>query len=237
METTLTTSGADYGYGSGYGDLYGKLIDRMGTYAAFDAKDKSDIAQRQSSDFFASQALISKDFCDTAAADSLQNAIGMKALTDATAGNLAQMTAFERDTNNRLHETRWLLAKETQDNARFVMTDAHNNLLDIKTDVSDLSKYTADGITNTRLDAQNNTARILHQMGDDKYDNMKDKIDALRERREEDRYRHGLALQSQELNSLKQMINSVDQNQQFASKTVQFGTGNTSGTAQTANQA
>ena len=234
METTLTTGS---GYGSGYGDLYGKLIDRMGTYAAFDAKDKSDIAQRQASDMFASQALVSKNFSDTASANSLQNAIGMKALTDATAGNLAQMTAFERDTNNRLHETRWLLAKETQDNARFVMTDAHNNLLDIKTDVNNLAKYTADAITSTRLDAQNNTAIILQQLAKDKYDNMKDKIDALRERRECDRYEYGRAFQSQEINSLKQMIGSVEQNQRFSSKTVQFGSGNNAGTNQTGNQA
>ena len=239
METTLTTSGADnnYGYGNGYGNLYGKLIDRMGTYAQSDAKDKSDIAQRQASDLFNSQALIAKDFADNASSTALQNAIAMKALTDATAGNLAQMTAFERDTNNRLHETRHLLAKETQDNARYVMTDAHNNLLDIKTDVNNLAKYTADAITSTRLDAQNNTALILQQMAKDKYDSMKDKIDALRERREYDREEYGRAFQSQEINSLKQMINSVEQNQRFSSKTVQFGTGNTSGTAQTGNQA
>ena len=232
METTLTT-GNDYNQD----DLYGKLIDRMGTYAQADCKDKSDIAQRQASDMFNSQALIAKDFADTAASTALQNAIAMKSLTDATAGSLAQMTAFERDTNNRIHETRHLLAKETQDNARYVMTDAHNNLLDIKTDVNNLAKYTADAITSTRLDAQNNTALILQQMAKDKYDSMKDKIDALRERREYDREEYGRAFQSQEINSLKQMINSVEQNQRFSSKTVQFGTGNTSGTAQTGNQA
>ena len=230
METTLKT-------GSDYDDLYGKLIDRMGTYAAEDAKNKSDIAQHQASDFFASQALLAKDFSDTAAADSLQNAIEMKALTDATAGNLAQMTAFERDINNELHDTRFLLAKETQDNARYVMTDGHNNLLDIKTDVNDLSQYSADAITSTRLDAQNNTALILQQMGKDKYDNMKDKIDALRERREWDRFEYGTAFQGQEIDSLKQLIGSVEQNQRFAASTAQFGTGNNAGTAQTANQA
>ena len=231
METTLTT-GNDYEQD----DLYGKLIDRMGTYAQADAKDKSDIAQRQAADMFNSQALIAKDFADNASATALQNAIEMKAQTDATAGNLAQMTAFERDTNNRLHETRHLLAKETQDNARYVMTDAHNNLVDIKTDIDNLSEYTADSITNTRLDAQNNTALILQQMSADKYDNMKDKIDALRERREHDRFEYGTAFQAQELNSLKQMIGSVEQNQRFASKTVQVGDSNTSGTNQTANQ-
>ena len=88
-----------------------------------------------------------------------------------------------------------------------------------------------------KFEGLKNTSTILEKMGADKYDNMKDKIDALREECEREKWRTGVALQNAEISSIKQLIGSVEQNQRFASKTVQFGTGNFSGTSQAGNQA
>lgn len=80
---------------------------------------------------------------------------------------------------------------------------------------------------------KDSTAIIMKQLADDKLDEKNDEIAKLRSKNErlEDRF-----IISQELNGLKTMINSVEQNQRFNSKTVQFGTGNVALPTQTANQ-
>ncbi len=87
-----------------------------------------------------------------------------------------------------------------------------------------------------KADGRDNTRLILDRLYADKLDEKNEVIESLRHERYADRHAHQIALQNYELASLKQMINSVEQTQRFSSKTVQFGTGNLAGTAQTANQ-
>ena len=142
----------------------------------------------------------------------------------------------ERDIQNNLSSGRQFLTTQIHDQADRVDDHASLNFVDLKNQLRQTEEGMLLGFADTKYEGLKNTSAILEKMGNDKYDNMKDKIDALREEKEYHRMNYGLALQNQEISSLKQLMNSVEQNQQFASKTVQFGTGNTSGTAQTANQ-
>lgn len=218
METTTTTSmERGYGYynhGSDFCELEksvagveSRLIDRLGTYAHDNTKNHSDIAQHSS----------------------------------------AQMTGFERDLQNRVHETRNILTKEIGDKASRTEDIINNNALRVSdqingqfTDIKNQLRYMeTDSIKQfAALDVAGlkNTSKILETLSANKYDALKDEVDAIRADRYADKYGYNFALQNAELSSLKQMINSVENTQRFGSKTVQFGTGNTSGTAQTANQ-
>jgi len=69
METTLTTSGADFG--GGYGDMYGNLI-----------KDNSDTARQQASDATLSNAILTKQIVDTADNATILSALQTKQITD-----------------------------------------------------------------------------------------------------------------------------------------------------------
>lgn len=237
-------------------------MDTLDVYGTFDVptafnqiiKNEGDIAQRQSDVFSLSQALQSKQavdidnsqsilsalqtkqITDNAAQDALAGTIATKSLTDLSAINLQQMTQFERDIQNRVHENRWLITKEVHDQADMGSQKAKMDADIIQQQLRALEVGQVATAADVKYAGLANTQAILNQLAANKYDWAKDKIDALRERHEDDRHRYGLALQSQELNSLKQMINSVEQTQQFGSKTVQFGAGNTAGTAQTANQ-
>lgn len=183
------------------------IIDRMGTYASADIKNASDIAQRQS---------------------------------DA-------LNSFERDLQNRVHETRQILSSEISANSARIqdVTLASANRLGDKSDAqyadikNQLRYMETDSIKQfaaLEVAGLKNTAAILEVLSANKYDALKDEVDSIRADRYADKHSYGFALQNQELTYLKNMIGSVEQTQRFGSKTVQFGTGNTSGTAQTANQ-
>jgi hypothetical protein len=219
------------------GDAQCAIVDRMGTYAQDNFKNQSDIAGRASAEFNVSQALQTKALTDQSSTDALNNAIGIKALTDQASATLAQMTSFERDTNNRIHENRWLTTKEIHDQADLVSSKAADSFIDIKNQLRGIELAQATQFGELKYEGLKGTTTILEKLGADKYDNMKDKIDALREECERGKWNLGLALQNAEISSMKNMINSVDQNQRFTSKTVQFGAGNVATPTQTANQA
>ena len=243
------------------GDAECAIIDRMGVYAADDIKNQADIEGRQA----LADSLQTKVITDQSATQALNNAIALKDLNDKAAGITAKMTDFERDIQNRIHENRFFLTKEIHDQAdrvddhmRQSFYEVNNALAGCKADVCDLAKQSAREFADLRFtttqqiadlkyvgaqqygdlkfEGLKNTSTILEKMGADKYDNMKDKIDALRDEKEFHRGNYNLALQNAEISSLKNMLNSVEQTQRFGSKTVQFGTGNLAGTAQTANQ-
>lgn len=242
LETTTTTS-ADYmgyGHGFGYGDSFcsveksiggveSRLIDKLGNYAFDNAKNHSDIAARQ-------------------AQDSSTNAYNsMKAQADIAADQAAQATQFERDLQNRVHESRMILAKEIGDkasrtediinsNALRVADQINGQFTDIKNQLRYMETDSIKQFAALEVAGLKNTATVLEVLSANKYDALKDEVDAIRADRHSDRFGYQFALQGQELNYLKQSIGSVENNQRFGSKTVQFGTGNTSGTAQTANQ-
>jgi len=189
------------------GETECSVIDKISSVNMADFKDRSDIAQRQA----------------------------------------AALNQVERDLQNRVHENRQIIVKEIADQTASINGQAKDSYIDIKNQLSALAldqanKFAIAALEQAKstamlqLESAKQTASILETLGRDKYDNMKDKIDALREECERGKWLHGLALQNAEITSLKNMVNSVDQNQRFASKTVQFGTGNTAGTAQTANQ-
>jgi hypothetical protein len=183
------------------------VIDRLGGYAADNFKNQSDIAFR-------------------------------------TTG---QLTDLERDLQNRVHETRQILSSEIASNSARIqdVTLASTNRVSDKSDAqyadlkNQLRYMETDSIKQfaaLEVAGLKNTSTILETLSANKYDALKDEVDAIRADRHSDRFGYNFALQGQEINSLKQMINSVENTQKFGSKTVQFGAGNTAGTAQTANQ-
>jgi hypothetical protein len=196
------------------GDSECSIIDRMGNYAQDNFKNQSDIASR-------------------------------------TTG---QLTDLERDIQNRIHETRFLLSKEISDKtggiqdklshktdwltARIekVSDKADGQFADVKNQLRNFETSVYKQFCNLETEGLKNTSKILETLAANKYDALKDEVDAIRADRYADKYGFNFALQNQELSYLKQMINSVEQTQKFGSKTVQFGTGNTAGTALTANQ-
>ena len=189
------------------GDVKSTLIDRMGTYAADNSKYQADIALK----------------------------------------NVMALNSFERDIQNRVHETRQILTKEIGDKASRTEDIINSNALrvadqlalqfsDVKNQMRNFEISTAKQFCTLETEGLKNTSRILETLAANKYDALKDEVDAIRADRYADKYGYNFALQSQELNYLKNMINSVEQTQKFGSKTVQFGAGNSAGTAQTANQ-
>ncbi len=94
-------------------------------------------------------------------------------------------------------------------------------------------KETRDEICEVKQLINTNTQLVLKQLYDNKLD---EKNDIIAELRTDCKLKDQNILIANELNGLKTLINSVEQNQRFNSKTVQFGTGNLAGTAQTANQ-
>lgn len=81
-----------------------------------------------------------------------------------------------------------------------------------------------------------NTQKILERLSADTLDRKNDRINELMHDKTHSAYTHQFALQNAHLDYLKQSINSIEQNQRFSSKTVQFGAGNVAIPTQTANQ-
>lgn len=188
-------------------DAESTLLDKMGDIAYDNAKNHSDIASRQAS----------------------------------------ALTSMERDLQNRIHENRSYILKEIGDKSSRTEDIINNNALrvadqssaqfgDLKNQLRYFEVSTTEKFGRLETEGLKNTSRILETIAANKYDALKDEVDAIRSDRYADKYGYNFALQNQELNYLKNMIGSVEQNQRFGSKTVQFGTGNTAGTAQTANQ-
>jgi hypothetical protein len=156
--------------------------------------------------------------------------------SDISARTTGQLTDLERDLQNRIHESRFLLSKEISDKADRLADRSDAHFIDVKNQLRYFETSVAKQFCNLETEGLKNTSKILETLAANKYDALKDEVDAIRADRYADKYGYNFALQNQELNSLKQMINSVEQTQKFGSKTVQFGAGNQAGTAQTANQ-
>jgi hypothetical protein len=160
----------------------------------------------------------------------------MKNSSDIAQRQAASLTAMERDIQNRLHETRFLLSKEISDNTIRTNDKVESQFTDVKNQLRYFETSVGKQLCHLETEGLKNTSKILETLAANKYDALKDEVDAIRADRYADKYGYNFALQNQELAYLKNMINSVEQTQRFGSKTVQFGTGNTAGTAQTANQ-
>jgi len=156
--------------------------------------------------------------------------------SDIASRTTGQLTDLERDIQNRLHETRFLLSKEISDKADRISDKSDMNFTNIKDQLRYFETSVAKQFCALETEGLKNTSKILETLAANKYDALKDEVDAIRADRYADKYGYNFALQNQELTYLKNMIGSVEQNQKFSSKTVQFGAGNTAGTAQTANQ-
>jgi hypothetical protein len=166
-----------------------------------------------------------------------------KNLSDIALRQAVALNEVERDLQNRIHESRQIATKELSDATRYL--EMKTERVSDKSDaqfanaIRQLSSFeisVAKQFGALEVEGLKNTSKILETLSANKYDALKDEVDAIRADRYADKYGYNFALQNQELNSLKQMINSVEQSQRFGSKTVQFGTGNLAGTAQTANQ-
>ena len=157
---------------------------------------------------------VGRGFCETLKSIGDAECAISKNAMDIAHRSTIHLNSVERDIQNRVLENRQVFTAELNQLERSLS----EKLCDIK----------SDGRENTRL--------ILDRLTQDKLDEKNEIIDSLRHERAHDKYAHLFALQNQELSSLKQMINSVEQTQRFSSKTVQFGAGNVAIPTQTANQ-
>jgi hypothetical protein len=149
----------------------------------------------------------------------------------------AQLNAVERDLQNRVHENRQVLTKEIADKADRTTDLLRGDVIDVKNQLRSFETSAAKSFCDLETQGLKNTTKILEKLAADKYDALKDELDEERSKRHFDRYASNFNLQAQEMNYLKNMLNSVEQNQRFSSKTVQFGAGNVAIPTQTANQA
>jgi len=163
--------------------------------------------------------------------------------SDIAARTAGQLGSVERHLQDKIHENRFLLSKEVSDRAEWLSNRVEKasdksdaQFMNIKDQLRYFETSVAKQFCHLETEGLKNTSKILETLSANKYDALKDEVDAIRADRYADKYGFNFALQNQELNSLKQMIGSVEQTQKFGSKTVQFGTGNLAGTAQTANQ-
>ncbi len=200
------------------GDAECAVIDKLGNYAADNFKNQSDIAQRQS------------DWLGTYSRDNFKNQ------SDIAQRQGAALNSVERDLQNRIHENRMILTKEIGDKNDRTIDIFGRDILDVKNQLRYFETSTAEKFCRLETDGLKNTQKILDTLAANKYDALKDELDETRASKYADKYAHGFALQTQDINYLKQMINSVEQTQKFNSKTVQFGAGNVAIPTQTANQ-
>ncbi len=98
--------------------------------------------------------------------------------------------------------------------------------------INDFERSVDEKICTLRTEAKDNTRVILDRLSADKLDEKNELIDELRH---SNRHKDQTLLFSNQLNELKSMVNSVEQNQRISSKIVQFGA-NVATPTQTSNQ-
>jgi len=222
------------------GDAEGKILQSVGTVGLGLSKAIGDAECAIIKEVGDAECAIIKDLGDaeakivdrmgTYAQDNFKNQ------SDIAQRNLVALGAVERDLQNRVHENRAILLKEIGDKHERGVDIVNRDFVDLKNQLRWFEKDTAKEFCEVKEQALKNTAKILDTLAQNKYDALKDELDETRAHRHSDRYAHNFAIQNQEISSLKQLLNSVEQNQKFSNKTVQFGQGNLAGTAQTANQ-
>lgn len=154
-----------------------------------------------------------------------------------TSNHLANM---ERDLQNRIFESQKEALMANKDLTVRIMSeskDTNKNIVDesrfTNKNIDDFKSETCENFCEVKTLIKDSTQTILKQLYDDKLD---EKNSVIAELRAENRAKDRDLILANELNGLKTLINSVDQNQRFYSKTVQFGAGNVALPVQTANQ-
>jgi len=215
--------------GEGYSELAAYEAAQNGWRVA---KSEADIKeaimsgqQRLFQEFCLTNKNIGDGFCSTLKAIGDSECSIIKNESDIAQRATIHLNSVERDLQNRILENRAILL---QDNA--TKTD---RVLDR---MNEFERSNAEKLCDIKSQIKDSERRILDQMCADKLDEKNSLIAELRAEKTCNSYNHQFALQNQHLDYLKQMINSVEQNQKFSSKVVQFGAGNLAGTAQTANQ-
>jgi hypothetical protein len=188
-----------------------------------------------------------------------------EATTDLTKSILTEgsMTRFnlanvERDLQNRIHEARVEALKTNTELSRYLadksdgikerLTGFERNvdmnfrdvLIDAEKNAAAITLNAEKNAAAIALAGERNTRIITDKLDAIERRSLKDELDETRLDNLWNRFNSNVnsnfALQNQEIASLKNMINSVEQTQRFSSKTVQFGAGNVAIPTQTANQ-
>lgn len=173
---------------------------------------------------------------DTIHAQSIANGAEFCGLNKAVLsdGSLTRLNLAnaERDLQNRIHEAR-LEALKTNTELSKYLSDKSDI---VKEKISAFERNVDENFCKVRTEIKDSERRILDRLSADKLDEKNEIIESLRHERYADKSAYQFGLQNQEIATLKQMINSVEQTQKFSSKTVQFGAGNVAIPTQTANQ-
>lgn len=149
-------------------------------------------------------------------------------------GSLTRMNLAnaERDLQNRIHDTRLEALKTNTELSRYLAdkTDA------VKERLTGFERNVDMQFQSASIIAEKNTRLLTEKLDAIERRSLKDELDETRLELLSGKSASNFALQNQEIASLKNMINSVEQTQRFSSKTVQFGAGNVAIPTQTANQ-
>lgn len=209
--------------------VYNKSEDYLGWIAAENTADlRHDVAKSEADikEAIHAQSLVQgQEFCGVNKSIHEAECAIIKNDCDIAHRNTIQLNSVERDLQNQILSNRSILLKEVGDKTDRVL-DRMNGFE--RETYSKFHQLEVSGLKNTR--------EILDRLSSDKLDEKNSEILKLRTRGDRDHYSNQFALQNQEINYLKQMLNSVEQNQRFTSKVVTFGNGNITPTTQTSNQ-
>jgi len=225
---------------TGYVGAYSSSNDALTGVAAYGICDlRRDIAKAESDlrETIHNQSLVQgTEFCAVNKSIHEAECNVIKNDNDIAHRNTIHLNSVERDLQNRILENRQVLTSIIGDKTDRVLDRIDREAIDLKNQLRAFEMSNAEKFCELKTEGFKNTQKILDELAKNKYDAIKDELDETRLSKYHDKSGYQFALQNQEIASLKQMINSVEQNQKFSSKTVQFGTGNLAGTAQTANQ-
>lgn len=156
-----------------------------------------------------------------------------KSILNASSVTQQQLANVERDLQNRIHEGMRQTQTSAADLSRYLSDKGDS----IKDKLASFVASTAENFCTVRSEIRDNTLRVLDRLSSDILDSKNQRINELLNAASCSKSDYQFGLQSQRMNYFEQTLgDSIKQHQAFTSKTVQFGTGNSSGTAQTANQ-
>ncbi len=201
------------------------IVDRMGTYASDSFKNASDIAQRQAIALTAVERDLQNQILTNRYETAKLNTELSRYLADKTDNVKDHLIGFERNTDLQFQGVSTAIEKA---HAAQMLENAKSTF--------ELSK----AISHSVAQGIENTTKIVERLDSSERRALQDELNETRLECLTNKLTMGVnsqfALASADIASLKNMVNSVDQNQKFSSKIVQFGNGDYAKPTQTANQ-
>lgn len=191
--------GAGYGSSADYGIYCMSLAHQIAELRREGGESECGIKES----IHAQSLMHSKEFCDT-----------NKNVADGAVRNLIATKDATCVLDKSILESRQILAEKI---------DRESDL--IKLQLNNFERQVAENFCQVRTEAKDNTQKILDKMS---YYEDRRKDDIIDELRHDKRHLTQLSLFSNEMNSIKSMINSIEQKQEVTNKSIIFGNGSNS---------